>query len=92
VDGVEDVGPLGGGMRDGSLICWGVAAADFFLRMPPTSVKASGHVPCALKCSTAQRAASWRAAFLEPCSEVREPKGDGSPSISRRQAKRVSTW
>lgn len=57
--------------------------------MPPTSVASEGQVPMDLKCATAWLAASWRAAFLEECSEAREPKGSEWPSILMRQAKRA---
>lgn len=67
-------------------------ALSFFFLIPPTSVASEGHTPSALKCATTWPAASWRAAFLDVCKEVREPKGVGWPSIEARQANRVPDW
>ena len=62
--------------------------AFFLLRMPPTAVSSVGQVPRILKCSTAWRAASCRAAFLEENRFEMEPKGWSSPSMVMIQEKR----
>lgn len=65
-----------------------VAAFFFFFLMPPLAeVVVSGHTPCALKYSTAHRAASCLASFFDAYSDVREPKGESYPSMVAWQAK-----
>lgn len=66
--------------------------ADLRFLMPPPSVEVDGQRPWALKWVTAQPAACWRAAFLEPNWESSELKGAGWPSISMRQAQRLPIW
>lgn len=70
-------------------ISWGVVDAVFFLfLMPPTRPSTplvSGHKPADLKCSTADLAAFWRAAFLVEKSSFVEPNFWSSPSKVRVQ-------
>ena len=62
--------------------------AFFFFLIPPTAVSSEGQVPRTLKCSTAWRAASCRAAFLDEKRLEMEPKGWSSPSMVMIQEKR----
>lgn len=66
----------------------GVLATCLRFLMPPTSENSSGHRPRALKWATAQPAACWRAAFLEPKSVVAELKGSSWSSRVRVQDQR----
>ena len=69
-----------------------VSWAFFFFLIPPTAVSSVGQIPRLLKCSTAWRAASCRAAFFEEKRLEMEPKGWSSPSMVMMQEKRWPDW
>lgn len=79
---------LSGVEPDIDTVSGSMGAPFFFFRMPPTAVSSEGHVPRALKCSTAWRAASCLVAFLDEKRFEMEPKGWSSPSMVMMQEKR----